>query len=228
MLSVLNQSYPDIEYILIDGQSTDGTIAIIENYRDKIAHFISEKDNGLYHAMNKGLEIATGDVIGFLHSDDFYTSSRVIEKYADLFTKEGCDAAYSDLYYVDRRDTKKITRKWKSGKYSPGAFLNGWMPPHPTFMVKKEVYHRLGGYNTTFKSAADYELMLRFIVKHRISISYLPEFTIKMRSGGKSNASVQNRISANMEDRMAWKTNGLKPRFYTLYLKPLRKIFQYL
>jgi glycosyltransferase involved in cell wall biosynthesis len=228
MLSVLNQTYADIEYILIDGQSMDGTIAIIEKYRNKIARFISEKDNGLYHAMNKGLEIATGDVIGFLHSDDFYTNTEVIARYATLFAKEDCDAAYSDLYYVDRNDTSKITRKWKSGSYRHGAFLNGWMPPHPTFMVKKEIYRKLGGYNTAFKSAADYELMLRFIVKHGIFLSYLPEFTIKMRSGGKSNASVQNRISANMEDRMAWKTNDLKPRFYTLYLKPFRKIFQYL
>jgi glycosyltransferase len=128
---------------------------------------------------------------------------------------------------VDKTDTNKIVRKWKSGKYHQNAFINGWMPPHPTFFVKREVYEKYGHFNLDFKSAADYELMLRFIQKNKISLSYLPEFTVKMRVGGKSNVTVQNRINANLEDRRAWKINGLKPRFYTLYLKPLRKILQF-
>jgi len=227
ILSVLSQTQPDIEYIVVDGVSTDGTLTIIEKYKDRIAKFVSEKDKGLYDALNKGIDMATGDVIGILHSDDFYISNEVIKKYADLFTKENSDAAYSDLYYVDKDDTSKIIRKWKSGSYRPGAFVNGWMPPHPAFFVKKEIYQRLGKFNLQFKSAADYELMLRFIHKHHIRLSYLPEYTVKMRVGGKSNASVQNRINANLEDRKAWEVNGLKPRFYTLYLKPLRKIFQF-
>lgn len=228
ILSVLGQSYPHIEYIIVDGLSTDGTAAIIDKYRSRIATAISEKDKGLYDALNKGISLATGDVIGLLHSDDFYIDDQVIGKYAALFEKEQAAAAYSDLYYVDKDDTGRIVRRWKSGYYSPGAFLNGWMPPHPTFFVRKKIYERLGSFNLDFKSAADYELMLRFIEKHRISLSYLPEFTVKMRTGGKSNANVKNRVNANLEDRKAWEVNGLKPRFYTLYLKPLRKIVQFL
>jgi hypothetical protein len=128
---------------------------------------------------------------------------------------------------VDANNTSKIVRQWKSGHYTPGAFLYGWMPPHPTFFVKREVYHRFGNFNREFKTAADYELMLRFIHKHHIKLCYLPEYTIKMRTGGQSNSSWKNRINANREDRKAWKVNGLKPRWYTLYLKPLRKILQF-
>jgi len=225
--SVVNQSYPDIEYIIIDGKSTDNTLQIIEKYRSKIHIVVSEKDKGLYDALNKGIKLATGDVIGFLHSDDFYINFEVIQKYADTFIKNKVDAVYSDLYYVDKNATDKIIRKWKSGSYHSKAFLNGWMPPHPTFFVKKELYTKYGSFNLDFKSAADYELMLRFIHKHKISLGYLPEYTVKMRVGGKSNVSAKNRIAANLEDRMAWKTNGLKPRFYTLYLKPLRKLLQF-
>ncbi len=227
VLSVLNQDYPDVEYIVVDGASNDGTLDVLKKYEHRFAKFISEKDEGLYHALNKGMAMATGDVIGILHSDDFYTSSSVLSQYAKVFEKEKCDAVYSDLYYVDAIDTNKIVRKWKSGAYTPGAFLNGWMPPHPTFFVKREVYQRLGNFNLEFKTAADYELMLRFIHKNKIKLSYLPEYTIKMRTGGQSNSSLKNRLYANQEDRKAWKVNGLKPRFYTLYLKPLRKILQF-
>lgn len=225
--SVVNQTYADIEYILVDGKSEDNTLKILEKYKSKITRILSEKDNGLYDALNKGISMASGDVIGFLHSDDFYINNQVIQHYADTFLKEGCDAVYSDLYYVDKNNTDKIIRKWKSGDYSANAFLNGWMPPHPTFFVKKEIYSKYGTFDLNFKSAADYELMLRFIHKHKISLGYLPEYTVKMRVGGKSNVSLKNRFSANLEDRMAWKKNGLKPRFYTLYLKPLRKLLQF-
>jgi glycosyltransferase involved in cell wall biosynthesis len=227
ILSVIGQSYANIEYIIVDGQSTDNTLGIVEKYRDKIAKVISEKDSGLYDALNKGIALATGEVIGFLHSDDFYMDELVIEKYATLFADKNPDAVYSDLFYVDKTNTNKIVRKWKSGNYKPKAFVNGWMPPHPTFFVKKELYIKFGKFNLGFKSAADYELMLRFIHKHHVKLAYLPEYTIKMRVGGKSNVTVQNRLNANLEDRKAWAINGLKPRFYTLYLKPLRKILQF-
>lgn len=227
LLSVIGQTYNNIEYIIIDGQSTDDTLKLVEKYRSKISTVISEKDNGLYDALNKGIEQATGDVIGIIHSDDFYITNTVIEKYAEVFTQTNCEAVYSNLYYVDKNNPNKIIRTWKSGNYSHGAFLNGWMPPHPTFFVRKELYKRLGKFNLEFKSAADYELMLRFIHKNKIQLSYLDMFTVNMRVGGKSNVSVQNRVNANMEDRKAWEINGLKPRFYTLYLKPLRKIFQF-
>lgn len=226
--SVISQTYPDIEYIIVDGKSSDETLQIIDKYKSGISKFVSEKDKGLYDAINKGIGLCNGEIIGILHSDDFYIDNKVIEKYAELFSKTSCDAVYSDLYYVDKTDTNKIIRKWKSGNYKSNAFVNGWMPPHPTFFVKKACYQQLGKFDLQFTSAADYELMLRFIHKHKIKIAYLPEYTVKMRVGGKSNESVKNRINANMEDRKAWAVNELKPRFYTLYLKPLRKIFQFL
>lgn len=225
--SVLNQSYTNIEYIIIDGLSTDGTLDILNRYRDRLYAIVSEKDGGIYDALNKGIALATGDVIGILHSDDFYTGSDVIENVADTFNRDKCDGLYADLFYVDKDDTNKIKRKWHSGNYSDGAFLNGWMPPHPTFFVKKELYNKYGKFNLQFATAADYELMLRFIHKHKIKLSYLNKFIVKMRVGGKSNDTVKSRVTANLDDRKAWEVNGLKPRFYTLTLKPLRKIFQF-
>lgn len=224
--SVLSQTYHNIEYIIVDGASTDGTISIIQSYRDKITTFISEKDNGLYYALNKGLQLATGDVIGILHSDDFYTNTDVIKNIVEKFTSQQCDAVYANLYYVDKNNTNKIHRKWEAGDYKHGMFLNGWMPPHPTVFVKREVYQKYGVFNTSLTSAADYELMLRFIHKNRIKITYLPQYIIKMRIGGKSNVTLKNRLKANTEDRIAWKLNNITPRFYTLYFKPLRKIVQ--
>jgi len=224
--SVIHQSYSNIEYIIIDGQSTDGTLQIVDSYKNNITTLVSEKDNGLYDALNKGIALATGDIIGIIHSDDFYTDNFVIENIVKTFEQNNADAVYADLYYVDRDDANKIFRKWKSGNYKHGQFLNGWMPPHPTFFAKKSCYDKYGSFNLSLVSAADYELMLRFIHKHKIKLAYLPEFIIKMRVGGKSNISLKNRIRANNEDRKAWKINNLKPHFYSLYLKPLRKIIQ--
>lgn len=224
--SVVNQTYDDIEYIIVDGKSTDNSLSIIESYKDKISKVVSEKDKGLYDALNKGIALATGDLIGIIHSDDFYTNKFVIEKIVKSIEENNSDAIYADLYYVDKVDTNKIFRKWKSGNYKYGQFLNGWMPPHPTFFVKRSCYEKFGSFNLSFISAADYELMLRFIHKHKIKISYVPEFIVKMRVGGKSNVTLKNRIRANKEDRKAWTENGLNPKFYTLFLKPLRKIVQ--
>lgn len=227
ILSVINQKYPFIEYIIIDGASQDETLSIIEKYQPKISIVVSEKDNGIYHAMNKGISLATGDVIGILNSDDFYSDENVLNDVATLFEHGKADAIYADLQYVDAEDTRKNVRFWKSGKYKPGDFLFGWMPPHPTFFVKKEIYNKYGLFNLDFRSSADYELMLRFIHKHQISINYLPRVIVKMRVGGQSNVSTQNRIKANLEDRKAWEINGLKPYFFTLFLKPIRKINQF-
>jgi len=224
--SVINQTYKNIEYILIDGGSTDETLSIIKSYGNKISTLISEKDNGLYDALNKGISLATGDVIGILHSDDFYTNNHVIQHIVSSFSNSPVDAVYADLYYVDKINTNQIHRKWKAGIYKEGMFFNGWMPPHPTFFVKRSIYETYGNFNLNLTSSSDYELMLRFIHKHKIKLAYLPEFIIKMRIGGKSNVTLKNRIKANKEDRLAWKLNNVKPYFYTLYLKPLRKIIQ--
>lgn len=225
--SVLNQSYTNIEYIIVDGQSTDNTLEIVNKYKDQISKIVSEKDNGIYDALNKAIKLATGEIIGILHSDDFYINASVIEKIAYTFDKEKSDGVYANLYYVNKDNTDKIIRKWNSGKYTSNSFINGWMPPHPTFFVKKECYNTFGSFNLDFKTSADYELMLRFIQKHKIKLAYLPEYIIKMRLGGQSNITTKNRIIANIEDRKAWEINGLKPRFYTLYLKPLRKLLQF-
>jgi glycosyltransferase len=225
--SVLSQTYSNIEYIIVDGKSTDNTLEIIEKYKNKISQFISEKDDGLYHAINKGIELATGDIIGILHADDFYINENVLSKVTETFTKTNAEAVYADLYYVDKDNTDKIIRTWKSGVYKASSFLWGWMPPHPTFFVKKDAYTKYGLFNTTLRSAADYEIMLRLLFKHKIKVAYLPEFIVKMRVGGQSNASVTNRVKANNEDRLTWKLNDLKPYFFTLTLKPLRKLTQF-
>lgn len=224
--SVLSQNYPDLEYIVIDGKSTDRTLEIINKYRNKISLLISEADGGFYQAINKGINLASGDVIGNLNSDDFYSNSTILEQVAKTF-EPGVDAVYGDLHYVDKVDTKKIIRNWKSGEYKEGAFVKGWMPPHPTFFVRKEIYKKFGLFNTDLKSAADYELMLRFIHKHKIKIAYLSEVLVKMRIGGKSNSTIHKRIKANLEDRRAWEMNGLKPALLTFLLKPLLKLSQY-
>ena len=226
--TVLAQTYPNVEYIIVDGKSTDNTLAVIEKYRDKISTVVSEKDDGLYHALNKGIALATGDIIGILHADDFYIDNTVLTKVAETFTAKKADAVYADLYYVDKDNTDKIVRTWKSGEYKLANFLWGWMPPHPTFFVKKEYYTKHGSFNTNLHTAADYEIMLRLLYRHKLKAAYLPKFIIKMRVGGQSNATVKNRVKANNEDRMAWKLNDLKPYFFTLTLKPLRKITQFL
>lgn len=226
--SVVGQDYPNIEYIIIDGASKDETLSIVGKYKDKIATVVSEKDKGIYDAMNKGVEHATGDVIGILNSDDYYYDESVISEVVQLFEKEKTDGLFADLVYVDRTDSDKVIRYWKSGEYQPGKFLKGWMPPHPTFFVKKEVYEKFGLYSTDLRSAADYEFMLRVIHKHNISLTYMPRILTKMRVGGMSNVSLKNRWRANMEDRRAWKINGLKPKWYTLTVKPLSKILQFL
>lgn len=226
--SVLSQTYQDIEYIIVDGQSTDGTVELVQSYGNRIHKFISEPDGGLYDAINKGIKLAGGEVIGLLHSDDLFNSPEAISSIVQAFKAEAVESVYADLHYVDKNDTRKVIRNWQSGGYSKERFTLGWMPPHPTFYVKKEVYDRLGFYDTSFKSAADYELMLRFLYKHNITTKYIPDTLVKMRIGGESNRSLKNRLRANKEDFMAWKKNNLNPRFYTRFLKPLRKLPQFI
>lgn len=225
--SVLNQDYQDIEYIIIDGKSTDGTVEVIEKFGRLVDMFISEPDGGLYDAINKGIHLATGDIIGLLHSDDIFANDHVISDIVKTFESRQVDSVYGDLDYVDRGNMNNIVRKWKSGSYDRNNFIYGWMPPHPTFYAKKSCFDKYGSYDLTFGSAADYELMLRFLFKFDISTAYLSDVLVKMRVGGKSNATLKNRIMANSQDYRAWLKNGLKPKFYTRILKPLHKIPQY-
>jgi glycosyltransferase involved in cell wall biosynthesis len=225
--SVLSQDYNNIEYIIIDGNSSDGTLDIIKKYDSKITKWISEKDQGIYDAMNKGIQIATGNVIGILNADDLYANSSVISSVINKFNHTNSDAVYGDLKYVLKNDISKTIRFWKSGEYKEGKFLKGWMPPHPTFFVKKDLYDRYGLYRTDMPSAADYELMLRLVHKNKINIAYLPELITIMREGGVSNNSLTNRWKANRDDLRAWRVNGLKPNMFTLILKPLSKVIQF-
>jgi glycosyltransferase len=225
--SVLSQNYPDIEYIIIDGGSNDGTIKIIEKYKERIMKFISEKDRGIYDGMNKGIKLATGDIIGILNSDDFFANTNVIGMMVKAMAEKSSDVCWGDLVYVDVKDTDRVIRYWRSSEYREGKFKKGWMPPHSTFFVKKWVYEKYGLFNLDFSIAADYELMLRFLEKHKVKFCYIPQVLVKMRTGGKSNKSIKNIIKANIECYKAWSANGLKINPLRILLKPLSKIPQY-
>jgi len=192
----------------------------------------SESDFGIYDAMNKGIKIASGEIIGILNADDFYASPDVIAKVVKVFENPEIDACYGNLLYVAETLSQytslfKTIRYWKSGSFKPARFYWGWMPPHPTFFVRRRIYDKYGLFNLSLGSAADYELMLRFLLKHKIRTAYIPEILVKMRTGGASNANLNNRILANKMDRKAWDVNGLKPYPWTLLFKPLRKIPQW-
>lgn len=225
--SIRSQSHPDIEYIVVDGGSTDETLAIIARNRDVISVLITGPDNGMYDAANKGIDCASGEIVGMLNADDFYADKDVLKDVANSLA-ERSDVVYGDLHYVDRKHPQRIKRRWVSGLYDRENFLMGWMPPHPTFFIRKSAYDAYGVFRRDFSSAADYELMLRMLYKHSLQPVYIDRVLVKMRVGGKSNVSFANRIRANMEDRKAWSLNGLRAAWYTLYLKPLSKITQFL
>ncbi|MFH1868873.1 MAG: glycosyltransferase family 2 protein [Candidatus Omnitrophota bacterium] len=207
--SVTSQLYNDIEYIVIDNESRDGTQDVINLYKDKITRLVSEKDKGHIYAMNKGIEMATGDVVGFLHSDDIYMNENIIGLVADTFKNSSTDSLYGDLVYVKKDNIDKTVRFWRAGSYSPDSIKQGWMPPHPTFFVKREVYKKYGLLDTGFKISMDYEIILRFLYKQKISVLYLPSVLVKMRSGGVSNRSIKNILVKTMEDYRAAKSYGL-------------------
>ena len=228
ILSVANQTYQNIEYLIVDGNSKDTTVEIIKKHNATVAKWISEKDNGIYDAMNKGVEMATGEIIGILNADDVFANNKVVENIVKYFADDSIDALYADLKYVQRDDITKVIRFWKSGEYREGKFYNGWMPPHPTLYLRKSIYQKYGNYRTDMPSAADYELMLRMIHVHKIKLAYYPEVTVLMREGGLSNRSIENRIKANRDDKRAWEVNNVSPKFYTLFMKPLSKILQFI
>ena len=225
--SVVSQDYKNIEYILVDGASTDNTLQIIDRYKEQLSTIVSEKDNGIYFAINKGIALAQGDIIAILHADDFYADKTVISQVVKAFEMSQSDTVYGDLQYVNRNETTRVIRNWKAGSYSPDNFLKGWMPPHPSFFARRDCYLKFGSFNTALKSSADYELMLRFLYKNKCSTAYIPEILVKMRAGGQSNRSLRNRIYANREDKKAWELNGLNAHFLTFIRKPLSKLKQF-
>ena len=226
--SVLGQTHQDIEYIIVDGGSTDGTVDVIGRYGDRIARFVSEPDRGIFDGMNKGIMLASGEIIGILNADDMYASDGVIETVARAMQEQNADVCWGDLVYVDASDTDKVIRYWRSSRYEDGKFRRGWMPPHPTFFVKKGVYDEYGVFDLTFPIAADYELMLRFLEKHKVKSCYIPEVLVRMRAWGNSNRSVRNIVRGNIECYRAWDANGLRINPLRILLKPLSKVSQFM
>lgn len=208
--SVLSQNYKDLEYIIIDGGSTDGTIDAIKQYERQLSTWISEPDGGIYDAMNKGIKRASGEVIGMLNADDFYIDNDVLAKVSKVMKDVDVDACYADLVYVDRVNVTKNVRYWHSRPFEPGLFARGWVPAHPTFFVRKKVYDQYGVFDITYKLAADFEIMVRFLERYRIRTVYVPDIWVKMRVGGATGNSVFNRIKQNMEILTACKQNHIK------------------
>lgn len=226
--SVLSQDYTNIEYIIIDGASKDGTTEKVELYRKQIDFFVSEPDKGIYDAMNKGLQAATGDIIGILNADDVYTHSGILSMVARVMMENTTvEAVYGNLHFVSQ-DLEKIRRKWISCSYYENFFDNGEMPPHPTFFVKKAVYDRYGLFDTKFKIAADYELMLRFLKKYKVKSLWINEVLVNMRLGGASTKGIKNLIKQNQEGIKAWKANELKLPFFYFHRKFIHRFRQFL
>ncbi|QKJ30424.1 glycosyltransferase [Mucilaginibacter mali] len=224
--SVISQTYPNVEYIIVDGLSTDTSLAIIDKYKKHVHHIISEPDNGIYHAMNKGISLATGDVIGMLNADDIFASNNILADVANAFTASGADIVYGDIDYIDKQS--KIIRKWRSGKYKHGSFNWGWMPPHPSFYARRTLFEKLGAYRPQYGSATDYELMLRYIHTHKSPVYYLNIVMVKMLVGGVSNKSISNRFKAWRNDIKAMRNNGLLFPLFSIIWKPFRKIMQFI
>ena len=207
--SVLAQDYPDVERIVIDGGSTDGTLELIQKYSDRLSIVVSEPDGGIYDALNKGIRLATGDVVGFLHSDDVFADKSVLSRIAAGFREPGVDAVYGDLVYVKKSAPDQIVRYWKAGEFRSGRLRWGWMPPHPTFYVKRAIYTKMGAFDTNFRIAADYECMLRLLGRAKIRSSYVPSILVKMRLGGASNRSLKNLIRKSVEDYKALRLHDI-------------------
>lgn len=224
--SILSQRHKhDLELIVVDAASTDGTMEVLERYRDSITTLISEPDDGIYDGMNKGIRHATGDVVGILNADDRYADEYVLRDVAEAFADEAIQACYGNLVYVNHDD--EIVRYWKTGDSGLRKWYWGWMPPHPTFFVRRSIYEDYGDFNLGFPIAADYELMLRLFVRQRIRVKYLDRVLVRMAMGGESNGSISNIIRANAEVARAWRFNGLRGGYLVPFLKPASKIFQY-
>ena len=224
--SVISQDYLDIEHIIIDGGSVDNTIDIINKNKKHIAKYISEKDSGIYQALNKGIRLATGQIIGILNSDDVFADTNIISKVADNFSKNNSDVVYGNLLYVAKNQSEnKTVRYWKSNPYNPKFLIFGWMPPHPTLFCKKDIFETYGLYNESLQISSDYDFILRIFKETKLKKSYIPEVMVKMTAGGKSNGSFRNICRKTHEDLRAIRANKVGG-IYTLFFKNIRKLKQ--
>jgi glycosyltransferase len=229
LYSVYFQTFQNVDQIVIDGNSNDNTLELISSVPNRVSAIITELDNGIYDAMNKGIMLAKGDVIGILNSDDLYLDQDVLQDVANMLTNTGADSLFADLFYVSNNDTDKILRYWKTKEFRIGSFAKGWHPPHPTFFVRKEIYEKFGMFDTNLKVSADFELMMRFLEKYKISTCYLPRPILKMRYGGESSGSIINIIKGNINCYKAFKKNGIKVSplyfFYRAWPKVLQLVY---
>ncbi|MCE1199799.1 MAG: glycosyltransferase [Marinilabiliales bacterium] len=227
ILSVRNQHYPDKEHLLIDGGSTDETLALLKQFSSEVSLYCFESDQGPYHAMNRGIQRADGEIIAILNSDDLYNGADVLERVAKCFEDQTVDCVYGDLYYVNRNDTSRVVRHWKTGPYYELAFTDGWHPAHPSFFLRKSVYDQYGRYDLQFKIAADFELEFRMLAIHRIKAQYLPIPLVRMRLGGLSNRSLSGILRQNRECLRAFKVNGISISWTYAIKRLVKKIRQY-
>jgi len=225
--SVLSQIYADIEYIIVDGSSKDGSDKIIHSYGNRISKFISEPDNGIYEAINKGIKLSTGDIVGILNSDDFFFNNSVVERIAESFQNNETESVFGDVQFVNSVYANKVVRYYSSQNFAPDKFKYGHMPAHPSFYVRREFYERFGYYRTDYKIAADYELLIRFLYIHKIRYKYLNFPFVCMRTGGVSNKSVFSNFTLNKEIARACAENGIKTNYFYIYSKYFTKIFQF-
>ncbi len=226
--SVREQTYQDIEHIVIDGGSTDKTMEVLASAGPHVAKIVSEPDRGIYDAMNKGLAVATGDIVGFLNSDDVLSHAAVVSTIAGALTDPAIDACYGDLVYVAQHDLNKLVRYWKSSDYRPGLFERGWVPAHPTFYARRTLYQRYGGFDLQFRLAADFEMLLRLFEAHNIVSVYIPEVLVKMRLGGATNVSFENVRRQNMEIARAFRKYGLQPGLKLFAFRLMSRLSQFL
>ena len=220
-----SQSWPNVEHIVIDGGSSDGTMAVVDRYRSGLAKVISEPDTGIYDAMNKGLQLATGDLVGFLNADDVFANENVVADIASAALEHGADIVYGDLTYVASRPPHRVVRQWRSGQFKRSQLALGWMPPHPTFYFRRTLLHKLGGFDTKFRIAADYDFMLRYLRADGVKVNYLPQILVKMRTGGASNRSLRAIMNKSCEDLTVLRKNRVGG-VTVLLCKNLRKLPQ--
>ena len=228
--SVFSQSFDNIEHIIVDGGSTDGTLSLLNSRRSNLSTIISEPDNGIYDAMNKGIELANGDIIGFLNSDDFYADNDVISKVEKIFKEDlSLDGCYADLIYVDKRNINKTVRYFKSSKFQKGFFAKGWCPPHPTFFLRRSVYERYGKFNLKYRIASDIDLMMRFLEVHKIKTLYVPQTWVKMRMGGTTNKNFRNIWIQNQEILSSFRNEGIRFNTFNFFIhKIISRLKQFL